>query len=79
MLLVCRHQDSDSGGWNGTRETEEGAETKTRDRNRYSRATVGLDPGAPSTSGEFKTAQVGHNSLLFISWFDNMEKICMAI
>lgn len=64
MLLLCRNQNGDSGGWNGTTETKEDAEAKTRDHYCHSRTSVGLDQGEASTSAELETAQVGHPSHL---------------
>lgn len=65
MFLLCRHQNSDNCGRNGTTETKTDAEAKTRDRYCHSGTSVGPDPGEASTSAESKTTQVGHNSHLF--------------
>ncbi len=59
MLLLCRHQNSGSGGWNGTRETKTDAEAKTGDHHCHSRTSVGPDQGEASTSAEPEAAQVG--------------------
>lgn len=64
MLLLCRHQNSDSGGWNGTTETKTDAKAKTRDHYCHPRTPVGLDQGEASTSAELETSQVSHNSHL---------------
>lgn len=68
MLPLCRHQNSDSGGWNGSTETKKDAKAKTRDHYCHSRTSVGLDPGEASTSAEPQTAQVSHNLHLPFSY-----------
>lgn len=58
LFLSCRHQNSDSGGWNGTAETKADAKAKARDRHCHTRTPVGLDQGEAPTSAEPETSQV---------------------
>lgn len=58
LFLSCRHQNSDSGGWNGTAETKADAKAKARDRHCHAGTPVGLDQGEAPTSAEPETSQV---------------------
>lgn len=58
LFLSCRHQNSDSGGWNGTTETKADAKTKAGDRYCHAGTPVGLDQGEAPTSTEPETSQV---------------------